>query len=167
MLNSFDTVFGNIRSPSYATLLWGARGVGKTVLLNAVEDRARARGWTAISAVAAKPAGLVGRIASKAARQLRTRHTEHGPASRRRRAISGVSIMGVGVQTESTRLPDGREEPEPGYDLESTLAELGDRLAERRVGVLVTIDELHVNDLSNHRRLRMGRRRRPDLRNHR
>lgn len=148
VLNSFDTVFENIRSPSYATLLWGARGVGKTVLLNAVEDRARARGWTAISAVAAKPAGLVGQIASKAARQLRTLHAEHGPAPRRRRAISGVSIMGVGVQTESERPPDGGEEPEPGHDLESTLAELGGLLAERGVGVLVTIDELHVSDLS-------------------
>ena len=47
VLNSFDSVFGSIRSPSYATLLWGPRGTGKTVLLNAVEDRAGAQGWVA------------------------------------------------------------------------------------------------------------------------
>ncbi|MCY4280434.1 MAG: ATP-binding protein [Acidimicrobiaceae bacterium] len=45
VLQSFDQVFDSIRSPSYATLLWGLSGTGKTVLLNAVEDRARGQGW--------------------------------------------------------------------------------------------------------------------------
>ena len=60
VLNSFDMVFGSIRSPSYATLLWGLRGTGKTVLLNAVEDRAKARGWAVVSAAAVGRGGTGG-----------------------------------------------------------------------------------------------------------
>ena len=35
-----------------ATLYTGARGSGKTVMLNAVEDRARAQGWLVVSETA-------------------------------------------------------------------------------------------------------------------
>jgi len=34
VLNSFESVFDSVRSPSYATLLWGPRGAGKTVLIS-------------------------------------------------------------------------------------------------------------------------------------
>ncbi|MEJ7773071.1 MAG: ATP-binding protein, partial [Geodermatophilaceae bacterium] len=37
-------------APGRAMLFTGARGSGKTVLLNAVEEEARARGWLVISA---------------------------------------------------------------------------------------------------------------------
>ena len=43
-----------------ATLYTGARGAGKTVMLNAVEDRARERGWLVISETATP--GFVARI---------------------------------------------------------------------------------------------------------
>src|ERR1700759_2331129 len=48
---------------SRAMLLTGARGVGKTVLLNAVEDRARSRGWLVISETA--NAGFVSRLTTQ------------------------------------------------------------------------------------------------------
>ena len=43
-----------------ATLYTGARGTGKTVMLNAVEDLARTRGWLVISETAT--AGFATRI---------------------------------------------------------------------------------------------------------
>lgn len=143
VLNSFDTVFDSIRSPSYATLLWGLRGTGKTVLLNAVEDRAEARGWLTVSAVAAKRSGLVEQITSKAARHLAALRDELDPGPRR--VVTGVSLMGSGIRTE--RLA-GPEAPAPAaWSLEATLADLADLLAGRGAGLLVTIDELHVSDV--------------------
>ena len=143
VLNSFDTVFDNIRSPSYATLLWGFRGVGKTVLLNEIEERAKARGWAVVSVAGSGRRGLVDRIASKAAALISPLTHEHHPGPRR--AVTGVSIMGVGIQTERVPVPVPDENGKP--DLEATLASLGDLLAERGTGLLLTIDELHVSEI--------------------
>ena len=143
VLNSFDTVFDSIRSPSYATLLWGLRGTGKTVLLNAVEDRAKARGWLTVSAVAAKRSGLVEQITSKAARHLAALRDEHDPGPRR--VVTGVSLMGSGIQTE--RVAASEAQAHAAWNLEATLADLGDLLAGHDAGLLVTIDELHVSDM--------------------
>ncbi len=48
-------------SAARATIYTGARGSGKTVMLNAVEDRAREHGWVVISETASP--GFVDRIA--------------------------------------------------------------------------------------------------------
>ena len=143
ILSSFDRVFDSIRSPSYATLLWGMRGTGKTVLLNAVEDRARARGWVVVSSAAASRRGLVDQIASKASSLLAAQRDEHGPAPRR--VVTGVSIMGTGIRTERVTSPDAPDRSAP--DLEAVLASLGDLLAERGTGLLITIDEMHVSEI--------------------
>lgn len=143
VLNSFDLVFDSLRSPSYATLLWGLRGTGKTVLLNAVEDRATAQGWVVVSSAAVSRHGLVDQIASKASSLLTALRDEHEPAPRR--AVTGVSIMGTGIQTERVAAPGAAERPAP--DLEAALAALGDLLAERGTGLLVTVDEMHVSEI--------------------
>lgn len=143
ILNSFDRVFDSIRSPSHAMLLWGLRGTGKTVLLNAVEDRARAQGWVVVSSAAVSRHGLVDQIASKASDLVAALRDEHEPAPRR--AVTGVTIMGTGIQTERVAGPDAAEHSAP--DLEAALAALGDRLAERGTGLLVTVDEMHVSEI--------------------
>ena len=56
--------------------------------------------------------------------------------------MTGVSIMGTGIQTERVA-PDATEHSAPG--LEEALAALGDLLAERGTGLLVTVDEMHVS----------------------
>lgn len=43
-----------------ATLYTGARGAGKTVMLNEIEDRAKSRGWVVVSETATS--GLVDRL---------------------------------------------------------------------------------------------------------
>ena len=83
-------------------------------------------------------------IASKTARLLDSLRDEHAGAPRR--SVTGVSIMGVGVQTESVPAAD----PVHGardLDLEVVLAAAGDFLAERGTGLLMTIDELHVSNV--------------------
>lgn len=66
----------------------GARGSGKTVFLNAVEDRASQLDWTIISETATQ--GVVERIRNTAERNLQ----EFSPADKRR--LSGISIVGIG-----------------------------------------------------------------------
>ena len=143
VLSSFGRVFDSIRSPSHATLLWGLRGSGKTVLLNAFEDRARAQGWVVVSSAAVGRSGLMDQIQSKASPLLAALRGEHEPAPRR--SVTGVSIMGTGVQTERVVAPDAAGLSAP--DLETVLAALGDLLAERGTGLLITVDEMHVSDV--------------------
>ncbi len=143
MLRDFDEVFASIRSASYATLLWGLRGTGKTVLLNAIEDRAAEHGWVSISAAVARPLGLIEQLASRADRMLRSlaEEPEGGP----KRELSGVSVLGLGIHTE--RAPQEQRAAMPSLDLEASLAALGDLLANRGAGVVITLDELHVCDV--------------------
>ena len=143
ILNSFDTIFNSIRSPRYATLLWGLRGTGKTVLLNNMEDRAKARGWMTISAVVAKRRGLVEQVTSKAVR-LRL-SLEDAPEPSPQRMVSGVTIMGSGIQMASVPGPEAAQRPPA--DLETALADVGDLLEPRGTGLLITIDELHASDI--------------------
>jgi len=63
---------------------------------------------------------------------------EHEPPPRR--AVTGVTIMGTGIQTERVNSPDAPDHS--ALDLEAVLAALGDLLAERGTGLLVTIDEI-------------------------
>ena len=143
VLNSFDHVFGSIRSPSYATLLWGLRGTGKTVLLNAIEDRAKAQGWLVVSSAAVSRYGLVNQIASKTSGLHAALRDEIEPAPRR--VVPGVSIMSTGIQTEHVAGSDAAERS--ALNLEAVLAALGDLLGELGTGLLVTVDEMHVSDI--------------------
>ena len=143
-LSDFETVFGNVRSPSYATLVWGLRGIGKTVLLNAYEDRAAAHGWLTISSAGAMPSGLLDDISRKASRLIGDFEAEHG--RRPGRVVSGVSFGGVSVSTEAA--PEPNALPALQHDLESLMAKLGDALAQRGAGLLITIDELHAADVT-------------------
>lgn len=143
-LSDFETVFGNVRSPSHAMLVWGPRGTGKTVLLNAFEDRATEHGWLTVSSAAATQSGLLDDITRKTMQCLRGFEAQHG--RRPGRVVSGISVGGVSVHTEAA--PEADALPAPQHDLESLLASLGDALAERGAGLLITIDELHAADVS-------------------
>ncbi|HAS10214.1 MAG TPA: ATP-binding protein, partial [Acidimicrobiaceae bacterium] len=56
----FATAIEAASGSALATLLVGARGSGKTVLLNALEDAARSQGWIVFSETATP--GLVDRL---------------------------------------------------------------------------------------------------------
>lgn len=126
-----------------ATLYTGPRGSGKTVMLNAIEDRAKARGWVVISETAAP--GFVSRIARQHLPRLLN---EFDPDAVRRRlsGISGpLSTGGLSWQTTQAHSSD------PG--LRDQIELLTDLLAANEAGVLITLDEIHQNQIRELREL--------------
>ena len=125
--------------PDYTTLFLGVRGAGKTVMLNAVEDLARARGWLAVSDDAS-PTGLLGRLTRAAALLLDELEADPG------RPIRSLTAAGFGVEfepaTSSERAGSGAAE-----DLRGVLSALGDALADRGTGLIITLDELLGADI--------------------
>lgn len=126
--------------PDYTTLFLGARGVGKTVMLNAIEDLARARGWLTVSEDAST-AGLLGRLTRAATRLLADLEGVSG------RQVRSVRAAGIGVEFEPATGTEPSE-AEPVEDLRSALSALGDVLSDRETGLLITLDELLGADLN-------------------
>ena len=120
------------RHPDYTALLIAARGMGKTVLLNTLEDRAMDRGWEVI-ADDTSTRGMPARL-EDAAREVLERL--HG----RGRSVTGVGLGPVRVQPAE---PVGVRR----RSLRRLLAEVGDRLDSRNAGLLITLDELHNADV--------------------
>ena len=116
-----------------AMLFTGPRGSGKTVLLNAVEDRARTRGWLVISETAT--AGFVGRLTRQHLPRLLR---DFDPAAFRSR-LSALSLpMGLGSASWDTldaHIAD--------VGLRDQIALLTDLLAPHETGLLITLDEIH------------------------
>ena len=114
-----DALAAGPTHPDFTALFIGVRGAGKTVMLNAVEDLARSRGWLALPD-SASTAGLPDRLTRAASALLE----EIGPAGPRRR-LSSVTAAGIGVGFETVSAPQA------GNDLRGVLSDLGDALAER------------------------------------
>ena len=125
--------------PDYTTLFLGARGSGKTVMLDAVQDIARRKGWLAVSDDAA-PAGLLGRLARSAERLLEELEDEP------RRRVRGVTAAGFGVEFEPIAGSDDRGSKD-AESLRIVLSALGDALADKGAGLMITLDELLSGDL--------------------
>jgi hypothetical protein len=130
-------------SAGRATLYTGARGSGKTVMLNAVEDRAREHGWLVISETAT--AGFIQRITHQHLPRL-LRDFDPGAVQRR---ISGLSApLNIGsvswATVESHIVQSG---------LRNQIELLTDLLAEHGTGVLITVDEIHHNRIEELREL--------------
>lgn len=120
--------------PDYTTLFLGARGVGKTVMLNAVEDLARARGWLTVSEDAST-AGLLGRLTRASTRLLED--LEGAPGRR----VRSVKAAGLGIELEP--VPGAEpDEPGPAEGLRGVLRAIGDALNDRGTGLVITLDEL-------------------------
>ncbi len=130
-------------SAGRATLYTGARGAGKTVLLNAVEDRARERGWLIVSETATP--GFVSRITQQHLPRLLR---DFDPKAVQRR-MSGVGaplhIGSLAWETIEAHVVQA--------GLRNQLEMLTDLLAEQSTGVLITLDEIHQNQLEELREL--------------
>jgi hypothetical protein len=130
-------------SAGRATLYTGARGTGKTVMLNAVEDRARERGWLIVSETAT--GGFVSRMTQQHLPRLLR---DFDPKAVQRR-MSGVSApLNIGALTWNTI-----EAHVVQAGLRNQLEMLTDLLAENRSGVLITLDEIHHNQIEELREL--------------
>ncbi|MBP3088702.1 ATP-binding protein [Corynebacterium sp. sy017] len=120
-------------------LLSGARGVGKTVALNALENTAIDNGWLVISETAIP--GLKNRLVME---HLPTLLSELDPKAQIKR-ITGVQIPaglgGVNFHTEQKYVASP--------SLRSQLTTLCDFLGKHSTGLVLSIDELHTGALAD------------------
>ena len=132
-------------SPGRATIYTGAKGVGKTVMLNEVEEAARKQGWLVISETATK--GFLSRISTG---QLPTLLSEQDPQSSRR--LTGVSaplsLGGLAWQNDP-------KYPTP-VGLRSLIKILTDILTSNQTGLLITLDEIHYEQIEELREFGAG-----------
>lgn len=114
-------------APGRITIFTGARGVGKTVMLNEVEEEAARQGWLWISETATE--GLLGRLDEHVA------HLVRDTSARPRRRVSGVTLPGRlgGINLEPT--------PELSVDLRRQVKALLDARGPA-AGLLITLDEI-------------------------
>ncbi|MTD15075.1 AAA family ATPase [Nakamurella sp. YIM 132087] len=126
-----------------ATLYTGARGSGKTVMLNAVEDLARGRGWLVVSETAT--AGFIGRMTEQhLPRILR----DLDPKAVQRRLKGVTAPLGMGRVDWATA-----ENHQVMAGLRSQVEAVTNLLAEHGTGLLITLDEIHRNQLPELREL--------------
>jgi hypothetical protein len=124
-----------------ATLYTGPRGAGKTVLLNAVEDRAASKEWLVVSETAT--AGFIDRIVHQHLPRLLT---DFDPDAVRRR-MSGLNLPlgplgSVGANWVSI------DQHAVAMGLRNQIELLTDLAAERGGGLLITLDEIHHNQIA-------------------
>ena len=133
-------------SAARATLYTGPRGSGKTVLLNAIEDRAKGLGWLVISETASP--GFVDRITRQhLPRMLR----DFDPRAVSRR-MSGLNIplgplgsAGGSWNTLESHIVDA--------GLRNQIELLTELLVEHETGLLISLDEVHKNQIEEMRQL--------------
>ncbi|MBT0566776.1 ATP-binding protein [Williamsia sp. CHRR-6] len=121
-------------------LVRGHRGMGKTVLLSAMEDTATDRGWVVLSEIATPGVvdHLVGTTIVRALAKVQGTPID--------RIVTGASIASLGgITTSATR----RNQEVPS--LYSRLSDLFDAIAERNPhsGILLTLDEVEKNSLTD------------------
>lgn len=121
-------------APERAVLFTGVRGVGKTVMLNAVEEIARAQGWLTVSTTALP--GFVERMVSEDLPALLHKHHPRATKSR----LTGASLAKA---AGFTREVIDSYPYVPG--LTALLSDLLDLLEPRGTGLLITVDEVHRN----------------------
>ncbi len=132
-----DAFEGGLGSPGRATLYVGARGTGKTVMLNKAQELARARGWVVISEVATP--GLIERLTkTHLPRLLAAIH------SGKRTHLTGMTLpFGIGGATWATT---GHDIP---LDFRTELIETTSALAEQGSGLLITVDEVNYKQIGD------------------
>jgi hypothetical protein len=116
-------------APGRLTIFTGPRGVGKTVMLNAVGDRVRADYQWLVLDETATP-GFLARLTRAALRLLE-------PETHMR--LTGISFPVIGGGVSITQ---SAEDTRP-IDFRETLGALLTQCEARETGVLVTLDEVH------------------------
>lgn len=123
-------------SPLRSVLVSGARGMGKTVILNELEELARVRGWLVVRLPESR-----GLLEELEATTLPALLADHDPVRAVRRRVTGGGVTGVGSVTTTA------EDRYPVREsVETMLVRLLDVLAEHRTGVLFTLDEVQAVD---------------------
>jgi hypothetical protein len=151
-LTSFEVLLDRLRNghTEQSMLITGLRGVGKTVLLGAFEERARGRDWTTVEAEITKNVEFGPRMAQLVRRGL----LQVAPKSRwKARAARAASVLKsfqltVSAQGELTfgldvdALEGLADSGSLGEDLTDVLVALGEAAHEQDSGVVFLFDEV-------------------------
>ncbi len=131
LLDEFDYGLGlGSGAPGLLTIITGARGMGKTVMLGAAQDLARDHGWAVISETAAT--GFMARIGGSMRRL--TEDLGGGPR------IPGIRETAGGGSAA------GEFTPEQQVAWRTAGGNLLRLLAARGTGLVITVDEIHAAD---------------------
>lgn len=135
-----------------ANVLLAPRGLGKTVLLNEIEDAAQAeRGWLVLSV-----SGTDGNLIEETHKAVYRAHDAwvqaHGDPAKR--SVSGVSL-GAGGLSAGVSFAEESDPRRTGYgdDLRRDLGDLASAAARVGSRVLLTMDEMHSIPLAEARKL--------------
>nr|WP_244977443.1 ATP-binding protein [Corynebacterium lizhenjunii] len=136
VLDTFDSALSaGPGSAGRSLLISGARGIGKTVLLNEIEDKARTHGWICLRA-----SGRGTMVKELVETTIPEALTSLSPISKRTISQIGVSGIGsIGFSQESSRsyIPNLKTE------LRALISQL------KGTGVLLSIDEVQDADASD------------------
>lgn len=137
LLEEFDTALDEgPGSPLRSILISGARGMGKTVILNELEEAARVRGWLVVRLPESGDP-----VAELASTILPALLAEHDGERAVRRRVTGAGVAGVGsVQTTADERYVARE------TMTTLLDRLLEVLARHGTGLLFTLDEVQAVD---------------------
>ncbi|MDO4897719.1 MAG: AAA family ATPase, partial [Rothia sp. (in: high G+C Gram-positive bacteria)] len=118
-------------APGLLSIVTGARGIGKTVMLNEAEEAALKEGWVVISETATP--GFLERIVQQAAQEFY--RLDQKPAGRK---LTGMSVAGVSITTALV--------PEAEVSWRQHFENLLEVLDRNKTGLLITLDEIHGAD---------------------
>lgn len=119
-------------APGLLTLVTGARGTGKTVMLTEMGEAARTQGWVVIDETARD--GLMDRLRSQIDGCLAALDS---PQRSRWTSLSVTTPLGGGGITLD-------RPPRESRSWRSSASALTARLAENETGLLITVDEIHA-----------------------
>lgn len=142
-VNSFlYGLYGGVGSMQRVVLISGARGIGKTVLLNEFEDTARSMGWIVLRAY--PDAHMVEHLRDSAIPPEALAALDYAPRDGRR--ISGVSVAGIGsIKVDA---PPPADTPPLPPTLISRLRALARAAHAHEAGILLTLDEIQAVDVN-------------------
>lgn len=126
-----------------ASIYTGARGAGKTVMLNAVQEQARARGWIVVSETLTE--GLIERLTQSRLPDVLA-DMDPDAVARRMTGITGpLQTGGITWTTLQKHVVQA--------DLRSQVNLLTEILADHETGLLLTLDEIHAREMGELRQL--------------
>ena len=135
----FETITRGVasgpRHPEYASIAIGARGTGKTTLLNLVRGAAQKKGWVVLETDGAHGT-VCGRLLAAAARA----RSSDGTGSKRE--LTGVQVGPVGATFQRRG-----EAADPSHDPDAllhALSDLGSQAAAGGSQVVILVDEMHA-----------------------
>lgn len=151
-LEAFDVLLDRLRAgyTEQSLLITGLRGVGKTVLLTAFEERARSRSWTTVEAEITKNSPFEARMAHLARRALLQMAPRDSWTDRAKRAASVLRSFQVTISTDGSitaglgveALPGLADSGELADDLTDLMVALGEAAQTHDGGVVFLFDEV-------------------------